>query len=89
MADLDSLIVSGSNLELTFAVAINYAGEIAGFGVPSGCAPEDVDFCGHAYVLIPCDDEHPSIEGCDYSLVEESVNVTEEKQPPPRLTFAG
>ena len=54
MVDLNTLIPPGSSLELTFAVAINERGEIAGFGVPPGCAPQDYGICGHAYVLIPC-----------------------------------
>jgi probable HAF family extracellular repeat protein len=54
MLDLNNLIPSGAELELTFAVAINDRGEIAGFGVPPGCAPRDIELCGHAYLLIPC-----------------------------------
>jgi len=73
MVDLNSLIAPGSSLELTFAFAINGNGEMVGTGVPSGCAPENVEFCGHAYVLIPCDENHPGIDGCDYSLVDASA----------------
>jgi probable HAF family extracellular repeat protein len=73
MVDLNSLIPVGSSLQLTFAVAINDRGEIAGFGVPVGCAPQDVDSCGHAYVLIPCDENHPGAEDCDYSIVAASI----------------
>jgi probable HAF family extracellular repeat protein len=69
MVDLNSLIAPGSNLELTFALAINDSGEIVGTGVPSGCT----NICDHAYMLIPCDENHPDIEGCDYSLVEGST----------------
>jgi len=54
MMDLNTLIPPGASLDLTYAVAINNRGEIAGFGVPPGCAPEDYETCGHAYVLIPC-----------------------------------
>jgi probable HAF family extracellular repeat protein len=57
MQDLNTLIPPGADLELTFAVAINDRGEIAGFGVPPGCAPADIDFCGHAYILTPCVEE--------------------------------
>lgn len=64
MVDLNSLIPSGSSLQLTFAVAINDRGEIAGFGVPPGCAPKDVDICGHAYVLIPCDEKQGDSDSC-------------------------
>lgn len=70
MVDLNTLIPPGASLQLTFAVAINNAGEIAGFGLPSTCSPQNIDVCGHAYVLIPCDDEHPNIGGCDYSAAE-------------------
>jgi probable HAF family extracellular repeat protein len=63
MIDLNTVIPAGSSLQLTFAVAINDRGEIAGFGVPAGCAPQDVDSCGHAYVLIPC--EREDVEGCE------------------------
>ena len=59
MVDLNTLVAPGANLDLTYAVAINDKEEIAGFGVPPGCAPQDYEFCGHAYILIPCgeDDE--------------------------------
>ncbi len=56
MIDLNTLIPPGSGLQLTFAFAINDQGEIAGIGVPSGCAPQDVNTCGHAYVLLPRDE---------------------------------
>jgi probable HAF family extracellular repeat protein len=75
MVDLNSLIPPGSSLELTFAFAINGPGEIIGTGVPSGCTPDNIDFCGHAYVLIPCDENHPGVEG-DYSLVDETATTT-------------
>lgn len=40
MVDLNSLIPAGSSLQLTYAVAINDRGEIAGFGVSPGVPPE-------------------------------------------------
>jgi probable HAF family extracellular repeat protein len=55
MMDLNTLVPAHPEFELTFAVAINDRGMIAGFGVPSGCAPADVEVCGNAYVLIPCE----------------------------------
>jgi len=54
MVDLNTLVQPGTNLTLTYAVAINERGEIAGLGVPAGCAVEDVELCGHAFLLIPC-----------------------------------
>jgi probable HAF family extracellular repeat protein len=54
MIDLNTQIPPGANLQLIFAFAINDRGEIAGSGVPPGCAPQDYLKCGHAYVLIPC-----------------------------------
>ena len=75
MVDLNSLIARGSGLELTFAFSINNHGEIVGTGIPAGCAPENIEFCGHAYVLIPCDENHADIEGCDYSLADLSPEI--------------
>lgn len=51
IVDLNRLIPPNSNLQLVETLAINDRGEIAGNGVPSGCA--SVEACGHAYVLIP------------------------------------
>lgn len=81
MVDLNTLIPPGSSLQLTFAIAINNRGEIAGFGVPVGCAAQDVGLCGHAYVLIPCDENHPNVDGCDYSPVEATADP---QSPAPR-----
>jgi probable HAF family extracellular repeat protein len=73
MVDLNTLIPAGSGLNLTYAVAINNDGVIAGFGVPPGVPPEDYEIQGHAYILIPCEDDHPNLEGCDNSIVDASV----------------
>ena len=76
MIDLNSLIPPNSSLRLTYAVAINDRGEIAGFGVPPGVLPDQFETKGHAYILIPCDENHPDLEGCDYNLVEQGPTVT-------------
>jgi probable HAF family extracellular repeat protein len=79
MLDLNTLIPSGSGLQLVGAVDINDRGEIVGSGVlPNG------DF--HAILLIPCDENHPNIEGCDYSMVEESATARVSTMPTPRLS---
>jgi probable HAF family extracellular repeat protein len=64
MTDLNALLPPGSDLtpEGDGAV-INDRGEIAGMRVLS-----DGDI--HAFLLIPCDEHHPGIEGCDYSMVD-------------------
>ncbi len=69
MVDLNSLVRSRSGVQLRAAEAINEAGEIVVAGSPPGCGPFD-DTCQHIYALIPCDEEHPNVEGCDYSLVD-------------------
>jgi hypothetical protein len=48
---------------LTIPSNINDRGEIAGNAALSNGET-------HAFVLIPCDDDHPDVEGCDYSMVD-------------------
>jgi probable HAF family extracellular repeat protein len=67
--DLNTLIPPNSPLQLKVAYLINERGEIVGGGGPAGCAVDD-DGCAVVFVLIPCDENHPGVEGCDYSLVE-------------------
>lgn len=74
MVDLNSLVPPGSTLSLVYAVGINDRGEIAGNGVLQGVstAPPDQDTMSRAFLLIPCDEQHPNIEGCDYSPLDET-----------------
>jgi probable HAF family extracellular repeat protein len=64
--DLNALIPRGSPLSLQFTETINDRGEIAGTGV-------DVDGNQHAFLAIPCDENHPRVEGCDYESVDAAV----------------
>jgi probable HAF family extracellular repeat protein len=66
MVDLGTLLSSKTDLSELGAVSINDRGEIAGHGeAPTGH--------GRAILFIPCDDNHPGVEGCDYSLVDATV----------------
>jgi probable HAF family extracellular repeat protein len=76
--DLNTLIPSGSALYLIDPETINDQGEIAGNGV-------DTSGNQHAFLLIPCDENHPDIESCDYSLVDPATVVEVE---PPHITEA-
>jgi len=64
--DLNSLIPPASALYLKLTYAINNRGEIAGTGV-------DASGNDHAFLVVPCDENHPGVEGCDYSLVDSST----------------
>jgi probable HAF family extracellular repeat protein len=68
MTDLNALIVPGSDFQVPTAFTINNRGEIAAKGV-------NADQHEHAVLLIPCDENHPSIEGCDYSMVDASATT--------------
>jgi probable HAF family extracellular repeat protein len=68
IVDLNSLVPSGSELQLANALNINDRGEIAGTGLLT-----NGDF--RNFLLIPCDEDHPGVEGCDYSLVDARAAV--------------
>jgi probable HAF family extracellular repeat protein len=68
MVDLSTLVSPGSGLQFSEVEQINDRGEIAVQG-------PDANGNNHAVLLIPCDENHPGIEGCDYSLVDPSAAV--------------
>jgi probable HAF family extracellular repeat protein len=64
MIDLNTRIPADSGLHLVVALSINDRGEIAGIGVPPSVSVDDVQTLGHAFLLIPCDQDHSDSEGC-------------------------
>ena len=70
MVDLNVFVPPGSDLTLVDVETINDRGEMfGGAALPNGDA--------RAFLLIPCDENHPKIEGCDYSLVEGKTGAIE------------
>jgi probable HAF family extracellular repeat protein len=63
IVDLNTLVLPGSDVTILNAFDINDRGEIAGNGVlPNGDA--------RAVLLIPCDEDHADVEGCDFDTVD-------------------
>lgn len=63
MVDLNSLIPADSAMHLFLPLYITDGGEITGLGfLPNG----DL----RSFLLIPCDENHPNVEGCDYNLAD-------------------
>jgi probable HAF family extracellular repeat protein len=81
MVDLQALLLPGSGITLSScagcdigAYNINDRGEIAGQGVLSNGDTRVV-------LLIPCDENHRGIEGCDYSLVDATTAAAQSAAP--------
>jgi hypothetical protein len=67
MVDLATLVSSDSGISVgNGAFDINDRGEIAGQG-------NDANGDTHAILLIPCDENHWGIEGCDYSMLDSNA----------------
>ncbi len=72
--DLNSLVRTDSGLTIIEGDFINARGEVAGKGLlPNG----DI----HAVLLIPCDGDHPGVEGCDYDMVDATVAASNNQLP--------
>lgn len=68
IVDLEKLVLPGSGLTVIAGNLINDRGEIAGRGMlPNGDT--------HAILLIPCDENHPEVEGCDYDTVDAETSA--------------
>jgi probable HAF family extracellular repeat protein len=74
IADLNALVPPNSPLYIIYAYTINRRGEIAVNGI-------DANGIEQAAVLIPCDENHTGIDGCDYSLADAAAV---EQSPAPR-----
>jgi probable HAF family extracellular repeat protein len=75
LVDLQTLVLPGSGVTLTNALFINDRGEIAGRGNP----PSGIQ---HAVLLIPCDENHAGVEGCDYSMVDAATAAAQSAERP-------
>jgi probable HAF family extracellular repeat protein len=78
MVDLNTLVPPNPNLQLTLALYINDRGEIAALGTFSSGDR-------HAFVLIPCDENHAGVEGCDFDTVDAETAAQER---PAQITAA-
>jgi probable HAF family extracellular repeat protein len=68
IVNLQSLVSPPSDVTVNDNLSINDRGEIAAAGsLPNGDT--------HSLLLVPCDDDHPNIDGCDYSSVDESATT--------------
>lgn len=74
VVDVNTLVPPGSGLQLYEADQVNDLGEISVQG-------SDANGNNHVVVLIPCDENHPGIEGCDYNFVEADSAVNTRSIP--------
>jgi hypothetical protein len=66
LVDLNNLVPPDSNLHISEPETINDRGEIAGLGI-------DASGNSRAFLLIPCDEHHPEVEGCDYDMIADTA----------------
>ena len=70
MVDLSTLVSPKPDFSSLGAININERSEIASFAM-------NAEGYGRAVLLIPCDENHPDVAGCDYSLVDPSITAQE------------
>jgi len=81
IVDVNTLVVGGSDITVVNAYEINDRGEIAGWGpLPDGNE--------RAVLLVPCDGNHPNIQGCDYSMAQASSTSAPASAKPARYSKA-
>ena len=66
MIDLNVFVPPGSGFTLVEVEQLNDRGEMFGIGTLDNGNDR-------AFLLIPCDENHPGVEGCDYSMVDVSA----------------
>jgi probable HAF family extracellular repeat protein len=79
IVDLNTLVPPNSGLQLGEVAQINDRGEIA-------VNSTDANLNNHSVVLIPCDENHPGVAGCDYETIDAltaaaSANVNPVQRP--------
>jgi probable HAF family extracellular repeat protein len=79
IVDLNTLVPPGSGLQLIEAHQINDRGQIA-------IGALDANGNNRSVVLIPCDENHADVEGCDYALVDAA---TAAQSATPRYVSSG
>ena len=79
MIDLNVFVPPGVNLTLVEVEQINNRGEM--FGIGTLATGES-----RAFLLIPCDEGHPNIKGCDYSPMELSTVAASHTTPQRQMT---
>lgn len=71
IVELNTLVVNPSDLSVANGKFINDRGEIACKGIVKNGTGDS-----HPCLLIPCDENHPGVEGCDYSMWDGNANAT-------------
>jgi probable HAF family extracellular repeat protein len=92
IVDLQTLVLPGSDVTIKATYLINNAGEISGSGTNSNGDQRGI-------LLIPCDSDHPGVEGCDHdpsdldssaasARANSASSTTTANQPPTASKFA-